>query len=208
MQRKYVNAAVGSTGFVSLAGWIVYAVKWILDQVGRAQTASDLYKTIAPIQVNGVVFNWPLLYFAVAVFSAAFLIAINWDWLRAWYRRRTTPRRWDYPAAEAINYIAITANVGKSFTYRTRIPEAAEMFRDFAAHGRFQVAGRTAGSGLLVPVSRKTWNRAKMEYLTAPSSNFGPQGVTDVSLVSRDDKKTVLYRGLMVVGYEVRDIFP
>lgn len=208
MQRRYINAALGSGSLIGLLLWIAGLVGWVLDQIGRVQTARDVYDSLGPVTVAGVTFNWPVLYFWLFILSTSFLIAVNWPYIRAWYRRRTEPKIWNAPAAWAINYLVFGARVKETFKYGTRLNEAAEMLFDYASNGQIQIAGKAPKSGLLVRIPRKTWKQAILSFQTVDDYGTGTKRVSEASLLDKNKRENVLYRGLMIVESDIKRIFP
>ena len=96
MKRQYTNAFLGG-------GWLISFVWWVLDMVGRFQTAKSIYDSAA-VKIPGITINWGFLYFCALVMCSTLLVAVNFDLIvRFWLlRKEANERTWNLAAKDAI----------------------------------------------------------------------------------------------------------
>ena len=205
MQRKYLSAGLIA---VNIGSFIL----WVIDQIGRIQTASDVYKSIEPFAVNGITINWPVIYFWAFVFSATFLVAINYDWFQALQRRRAAAavRNWSAPYSEAVQYIAhgsrYSLELDRDPKIRTQTAIAA--LREAAVNGQVYIGGCRKGE-----LTVREIPRSKLKHLNV-SFAFGViddriAHLKNVRLVSKDvEPEEVQFTNLFVDAKRIREFWP
>lgn len=207
MQRKYQNAGLGGTAAGSAVLWLV----WMLDQIGRVETARDLYSSVGPFAMSAIIINWPVVYFWIFVFSVAFLFAVNIEPIKAnlRHRRSSAYRHWDMTFSDAAIYVSKYSYFSDTLTgdivARTR--RALDALAEAVKAGSIKVAGTVAGSSLPTEVSKRKLANLKVSFSLARINSHEAQ-INDVTLVKNRDARDVQYDGLMLQRSELQRVFP
>jgi hypothetical protein len=191
MQRKTTNALLAT-------GTIASAALWILDTVGRVQTAYDFIPAIA-----GTKINWAPIYLTASIGCASLLIAFNWGLIDRYLerRRRAKENTWDLSLEGAAIYVAFATFYGRALPTTdptAKLLAGLKIIWDAAIEGKVRIGVCDSGSLTARPLRRDEMLHLKFSYdkldPRTPSSNL--PSVVGLKLVRADDAKVAVHNVL------------
>ena len=201
MRRIYRNTWGGAA---AVSGWVL----WALDQFGRAQTVYDLIPYIGSVKIN-----WAPIYLFVAIVSTGSLVAVNWDLLSAWRKRReaTNQHNWDISLSDAAAYVAFGTFFGEALEEvddETRLVRSLDAVWEAAKSGKLVLGASVPKSGVAEPLNQRTVRSLKLLFKLVGGRRYGNLHLYNLELVRPENEKMIVYDKLYAERRVLRRLWP